>query len=392
MNVLLATESYWPNADGGAFFERRLVHGLGDRGHVVTVWTPGPRFASFDETDGRSVIHRERSLTLWANTKYKVSVFPFLKARQVLQMDRPDVVHVHNAYWTGLFTMFWARRMGIPVVATNHFMPENLTLNLSLPELINRPLARLTWAYLVWFHNLADYVTSPTPTAIALLVDHGLRQPSEAITNGIDTEVFRPGIDTTAVVLKYGIATDRPVILYVGRLDGEKRLDVLVDAMPQVLRDLRAQLVLVGSGKARPTLEAQVKRLGIGRDVVFTGFIEESDKSAIYNAATVFTISSPAELQSIVTLEAMASGLPIVAVDVAALSELCHDGKNGFLFPRDDINALAKKLTAIISDKPLAKRFSTESMKIVQATHSTEVMYDGFIAVYEHVLKPRTGA
>jgi glycosyltransferase involved in cell wall biosynthesis len=387
MNVLLVTESYWPNADGGAFFERRLVHGLIGRGHTVTVWAPGPRFASFDEQDGPSLIHRERGVTLWANTKYKVSLLPIIKAREIILRDRPEVIHIHNCYWMGLSAMFWARRMHIPVIATNHFMPENLTLNLKLPDIFNQPLERATWSFLVWFHNRANYVTSPTPTAVKLLRDHGLKVDSEPITNGIDISVFRPGQDASTVVAKYNVAADRPVILYVGRLDGEKRLDLLVSAMAEVKQaGVSAQLVLVGYGKAMGTLKSQAERLGIGTDVVFTGFIDETDKPLIYNAATVFAISSPAELQSIVTLEAMASGLPVVAVDVAALKELCHDGENGYLFPKDDFSVLAQKITIILKERALQKRFGAESISIVQASHSTEYMFEAYEAAYKRTM------
>jgi glycosyltransferase involved in cell wall biosynthesis len=282
----------------------------------------------------------------------------------------------------GLSALFWAKRYGIPVIATNHFMPENAILNLKGVHWLYKPLERLIWKFLVWFHNRADFVTSPTPTAIRLLVENGLTRPSEAITNGIDTSVFHPWMNTDAVVAKLGLANDRPIILYVGRLDGEKRLDVLLNALPKVLASQSAQLVLAGYGKAMDDLKAQSKRLDIQNDVLFTGFIDEEDKAALYNIASVFAITSPAELQSIVTLEAMATARPIVAVDVAALSELCHDGENGYLFPHEDSNALAEKLLAILSDDRISGKFAIESLNIVKASHTTEVMYDSYERAY----------
>lgn len=387
MKVLLVTESYWPNADGGALFERRLVLGMAERGHEMTVWAPAPSYRSFDEIDGPYTIHRQKAATFWFNTKYKVSVMPFWDARRILRRDRPDVIHIHNAYWMGLSAMFWARRMNIPIVATNHFMPENAILNLKGVQWLYRPLEWTIWRFLVAFHDRADYVTSPTPTATALLETHGLTAPLEPITNGIDTAVFKPGQPTKAVIAKLGLATDRPIILYVGRLDGEKRLDVLLDAMPAVLERTSAQLVLAGYGRSSDELKAQSARLGITGDVVFTGFIDEADKPLLYNAAAVFTITSPAELQSIVTLEAMASGLPVVAVDVAALHELCHDGHNGYLFPHQDSAALADKLVAVLINSKLQRRFGQASLELIHASHSTEVMYNGYENAYEIAIK-----
>lgn len=383
MKILLVTESYWPNADGGAQFERRLAFGLIGRGNHVAVWAPGTQFKCYLEQDGQCRIYRERAATFWVNPKYKVSFMPFWHARQVIQHERPDVIHIHNAFWMGLSALFWAKRYKIPVVATNHFMPENALLNLKGIDLLHQPLHQLIWSFLVWFHNRTDYVTSPTPTAVKLLTDNGLRAPSEAISNGIDTSVFRPGLDPKAVQSKYGILTDRPVILYVGRLDGEKRLDLIISALPLIKKQQKVQLVFCGFGKAMDALKLQAKRLGVEDDIVFTGYIEEEEKPHIYNAAQVFVISSPAELQSIVTLEAMSSGLPVVAVDVAALKELCHDGENGFLFPRDDVPALADRIIRIIKDKALAKRFSAESKRIVHDYHATDVTFERYEQAYK---------
>ncbi len=390
MKVLVVTESYWPNADGGALFERRLVLGLIGRGNQVSVWAPGPKFKSYDEQDGPYVIHREKGVLFLANRKYKVSLFPFIKAYRVIRAERPDVIHIHNAYWMGLFTMFWARLLKIPVLATNHFMPENALLNLKGTDFVYKPLERFIWSFLVWFHNRADFVTSPTPTAVKLLVDHGLKAPHEPISNGIDTKVFHPRQDTGAVAAKYQIATDRPVLIYVGRLDGEKRLDLIISALPLIKLQQNVQLVMVGSGKAMNDLKAQANKLGVADDIIFTGYIDEDEKPVIYNAASVFVISSPAELQSIVTLEAMATGLPIISVDVAALKELCHDDQNGFLFPRDDFKALAERVNKLLPDKALMSSFSKESMNIVQSLHSTDVTFEKYETAYKRAVKHRT--
>jgi glycosyltransferase involved in cell wall biosynthesis len=386
MRLLIATESYWPNADGGAFFEQRLALGLAGRGHHVAIWTPGTRFANYTETDGPTTIYRERAVTFWANRKYKVSFMPFFRARAILRREKPDVIHIHNTYWIGLSTLFWAKRYHIPVVATNHFMPENALLNLKGSGLVYNQMHKLIWAFLVGFHNRVDFVTSPTPTAVKLLLDHHLKAPVEPVSNGIDMTVFKPGLNPAAVQAKYGLATDKPVVLYLGRLDGEKRLDQILNAWPAVLKQQPAQLVLVGFGKAMASLQAQAKKLGITDSVVFTGYIDQDEKPFFYNAANMFVISSPAELQSIVTLEAMATALPIVSVDVAALKELCHDNENGILFKLEDIAGLSAAINKILADKDLHKRFSAESSKIVRDLHSTEVMFDHYTTIYERVI------
>jgi glycosyltransferase involved in cell wall biosynthesis len=389
MKVLVVTESYWPNADGAALFERRLVLGEIGLGHDMTVWAAGKSWQSNRETDGPYTIWREKAARFWFNRKYMVSYWPWWSARRIIRQTRPDVIHIHNCYFMGLAAMYWARHYHIPVVATNHFMPENALLNLRGVEGLYRTLERLIWSFLVWFHNRASYVTSPTPTAVKLLVDHGLKVPASAISNGIDLAVFRPGLDTTSVVAKYNLATDRPIVLYVGRVDGEKRLDVIIAALPALLAKQPVQVVIAGYGIAMDSLREQAERLGVAEAVKFTGYIDEADKPALYNSADVFAIASPAELQSIVTLEAMASGLPIVAVDVAALCELCHDGDNGYLFPRDDSQALADKVSRLISDEGLRKQFGAESIRIVHEHHGTEVMFSEYEMAYKRAYHKR---
>lgn len=390
MKVLVVTESYWPNADGGALFERRLVLGLRALGDDVAVVAPSTGWKRYVEVDGPYSIYRERAITFWANTKYKVTFWPYWRMRQIIRRERPDVIHIHNTYLLGLAARHWARRYRIPLVATNHFMPENALLNLRGSRLLYGPLHRLIWAGLVWFHNGCDFVTSPTPTAVGLLKRYGLKAPAEAISNGIDMSVFRPGQNTKALVAKLGLATDRPIVLYVGRVDGEKRLDILIKALPLILKQQKVQLVIAGFGKAMESLQIQAQALGVRDDIIFTGYLDEPDKPLLYNTASVFTISSPAELQSIVTLEAMASGLPIVAVDVAALKELCHDGENGFLFGENDYRQLADKVLEILASLKLKKDFGAQSIKIVQSSHDTNVTVKRYREAYAKALAGRS--
>jgi glycosyltransferase involved in cell wall biosynthesis len=388
MNILLVSESYWPNADGGALFERRLALGLIGRGNKVTVWAPGNRFASYTEQDGSYTIYRERAIKFWANPRYKVAFWPFWHARRIIRTVQPDVIHNHGPGLMGLAILMWAKIYRIPILATNHFMPENALLNLVNLRGVRwlyKPLHSLIWSYLVWFHNRVDFVTSPTPTAVQLLKDHGLRTPSEAITNGIDMQIFKPGQDASKVVKQYHLATDRPVLIYVGRLDGEKRLDLIVSALPEILKAQPVQLLLVGAGKAMDELKAQAKQLGVAKDVIFTGYIDEADKPLIYNASTMFLMSSPSELQSIVMLEAMATELPIISVDVAALKELCHDGQNGYLFPRDDFHSLAARVNILLSHPADIKKFGHESLNIVRKHHSTEVTFEKYESAYKKI-------
>lgn len=384
MKILFVTESYWPNADGGALFERRLVQGMIERGHEVRVWAPAKGFHSYQEHDGKSLVYRERAYTLPFNKKYKVSFWPKPHRARIFRQFQPDVVHIHNPFMLGRAAMSYANRHNIPVVATNHLMPENFLLNLKGSSWYYGWFYKRFWNYLVKFHNRAQFVTTPTPTALDFLLKYGLKSPSKAVTNGIDMAVFHPGISTTKLKTKLKLA-DKPTLLYLGRVDGEKRIDIIIKALPKLRTKVDCQLVIAGFGVALDELKKLAQSLRVDDVVIFTGYLDEADKPVIYNAADVFVISSPAELQSIVTLEAMASAKPVVSVDVAALHELVHDGKNGYLFAENNSTELADKLARLLTDPKKLQAFGEASLQIVAKHHSTQITFDEYEAIYNKI-------
>lgn len=384
MNILLVTESYWPNADGGALFERRLALGLADKGHNVSVWAPAKNFSNYLEEDGKTTIYRERAVTLLFNRKYKVSFWPAMHTKKIFKTTKPDVIHIHNPSLLGLTAQRYARKHGIPIVATNHLMPENILLNLKGTKVLYNTLYKLVWRYLVWFHNRCDYVTSPTPTATDFLKEFGVTKPLQPVSNGIDLKVFKPGLDASKLKAKYKLP-DLPILLYLGRVDGEKRLDIILRAMPEVLKNTKCHLLIVGFGKEMDNLKHLASTLHVDKNVTFTGYIDEADKPLFYNLCDMFVISSPAELQSIVTLEAMATAKPVVSVDVAALKELVHDGENGYLFTENRFQELATRTIDLLRDDVKRTSFGKESLKIVTEHHSTDVMFDAYESIYRQV-------
>ena len=155
--------------------------------------------------------------------------------------------------------------------------------------------------------------------------------------------------------------------------------------MPSVLKKVDSQLVIAGFGNAMDELKKLATKLGVSKNIIFTGFIDEEDKPAIYNLSDLFVISSPAELQSIVTLEAMASSKPIIAVDIAALHELVHDNENGYLFKEDSYLELAENITKILTSPKLMKEFGQESMNIINKSHSTQITFDEYESILEKI-------
>src|SRR5690606_34384787 len=167
------------------------------------------------------------------------------------------------------------------------------------------------------FHSKADFVTLPTQSAIDMFgAGDKLAVPMEAVSNGIDLSRFTPGKAPAKLYEKFKIPKDTPIVSYVGRLDAEKHLPVLLKAFRRVHEALpKTHLVIVGDGTERQLLEYMARDLGLADYVTLTGRVSDEDLTDLHKIGTVFCMPSPAELQSIATLEAMASGQPTVAVD-----------------------------------------------------------------------------
>lgn len=379
MRIVIVTEQYLPMLGGVATVTLNLSQDLAAAGHQVWVVAPSEGHHNERTQDGPVQVSRFASFEWPSYDGQRIAFPPVAPLRRLLHSARPDVVHVHSPIVLGNLGQLLAGTMHIPVVATNHYMPINMAPSLSTDPLLGKSFEALAYSYLVSFYNRCDYVTAPTQTALGLLQQHGLRAPSRAISNGIDLTQFFPASRDEALRRRYGLPADRPLILYLGRLSDEKRVNVLLDAMAQL--QAPAHLAIGGSGPASGDLEAQADALGIRSRVTFLGRVPDEDLIATYRLADVFVMPSVAELQSVATMEAMAVGLPVVAADAGALPELVEDGANGRRFTPDNSHALSERLTLLVADPGLRARMGEQSLRIV-AHHDRRRVLDEWQALY----------
>lgn len=181
-----------------------------------------------------------------------------------------------------------------------------------------------------------------------------------------------------------------PTILFVVRLDAEKRVGELIDAVAALPAQLPTRLVIVGDGTMREAWRAQVERLGLADRVTFTGFVDEAELLAAYATCDVFVMPGIAELQSLVTLEAMSAGKPIVAADAMALPHLVRPGRNGWLYTPGDVPQLTLRLATLLRDAPLRERMGRASSQLV-AGHALAWTLDRFESLYADAIAQRAG-
>ena len=355
MKIVLGADQYPEYINGAATFTTRLARGLAALGHTVDLLWPSATGAHDTHLADGVRVHRLTSLSLPSRPRIQ-ALHPSTGRReveQVLQITRPDVVHVQSHLGLGRTLLRAARRSGVPVVATNHFMPENLLHHVPVARSFPRTTSRLAWADLQRVYAGADLLSVPTQRAADLLATSTTLPVAEVISCGIDLDRFAAAPRT-----RTGSA---PTVLFVGRLEREKNLDELLRAFAGLPARLGARLEVVGMGSRRRSLEALADELGVGATVRFLGAVDDDELLAAYGRADLFVMPGTAELQSIATLEAMASGLPVVAADAMALPHLVRPGSNGLLYAPGDTVALTDALLGLLADPVLRAAFGRAS-------------------------------
>ena len=378
LTVVIGVDTFPPDVNGAANFAARLAAGLTGRGHRVHIVAPAAsrKHGTFVEThDGaRFTVHRLFSLR-WYPHDWLRFAMPWTIERnsaRILDEVKPDVVHIQSHILVGRGLARQAAKRGTRVIATNHFMPENMIEHTLLPHFLRRTAIRMAWADAAKTFAFAEQVTSPTRKAASFLEKEVDLPAVHAISCGIDAAKYTPDLSPKT----------ENRILFVGRVTGEKSIDVLLKAVAKLDPKLDAKLEIVGGGDLLNALQQQATGLGLKPRVTFTGYVSEEELHAAYARATVFAMPSIAELQSIATLEAMASALPVVAADAMALPHLVHDGENGYLFEPGDVDDLARKLTTVLTASAgELDRLKRASLAVI-APHDIERTLSTFESLY----------
>lgn len=379
LRILIGADTFLPHVNGAARFAERLAAGLVARGHEVHVAAPsaqhGPVGTSTEVIEDQPMtVHRLPSHRFLPHD-WLTFVFPWRAkhyARILLDQIKPDVVHIQSHIIIGRGLAREARKRGIPVIATNHVMAENILDFTTLPDALDRLFVKLAWADAERTFKLTRAVTTPTRKAADFLESTIDISGVIPVSCGIDRSNYRPDLTPR----------DANRILFVGRLTTEKHIDVVLKALSQLDPALDVTFDIVGGGDQRAKLEALAQQLGVASRVTFHGHASEDDLRTLYSRASVFAIASIAELQSIATMEAMASGLPIVAANAVALPHLVHEGENGYLFEPGDADELAARLTDVLTAAPEERERMQQASLDAVAVHDITRTLDTFEALY----------
>ena len=379
MKVLLANDTYPPQLNGAAVATQRLAKGLTERGHQVAVVAPSMAYRDEVHQDPACAgvtVHRVKSFTTKPiHPDFRIVSVARIGAKleRIFRHVDPDIVHIQNHFILGKGCLKQGRKLGVPVVGTNHFMPDNVLSYIPKPL---RPMsASMMWKECTKVYNRLDCVITPSYAGLDLLNEAGLTAPARVISNGIDLHHYSGSHSPETLYRKYGIRPGVPLFMVVGRLERDKKADLAIRATAEAAASADLQTVIVGKGKDQSEFWDLSKRLGTEHVVRFTGYVPDDDLRGLYSLADAYVGPGTAELQGLAVMEAMATGLPILAVNAVALPELVEDGVNGYLFeatPED----LAQKMLLMLEHRDHWKAMGQSSMERIQRHDMTSVLME----------------
>ncbi len=384
---MIASSTYSPAKNGQAVFTTNLAEGLARRGHNVVVVVD-----SYYKKESRSLRNGVEVVELGSisldifHSAVHFSPFPGSEIRRLFKTFQPEIVHIQDHYPSCRVSVHEARKRGIKIVGSNHFIPQNVAPYVPVLSKVEPVFNWVLWKWMLDVYKHADVVSAQSKAAASLIQQQGLKKPILPISCGLDLQLYHPDpeVDQTKYRQRYGIDLHKKAFLFLGRIDGEKRIDLLLHAMQQLPRD-DMQMVIAGQGRAEDSIHGMAAEMLNMHKVVLTGFIPAEDIPGLMNSVDVFVMPSEAELLSISTLEAMACGLPVILADALALPELVKSGENGYLFKPGDVADLVGRIN-MMADHPDKWEAMGLASREIALPHSLEITLQKFESLYSQLI------
>ncbi len=376
MNIVMMTNTYLPHVGGVANSVSTCAAELKKRGHHVLVVAPEYEHAVEDEAD----VIRLPAIQHFNGSDFAVVVPIHGFLSRHIERFQPDLIHSHHPFLIGNTAVRVAKKFDLPLVYTHHTMFEQYTHYVPVGfEKLKLFVIRLSTGYA----NMADVVIVPSASIAEILRQRGVTTPIEVVPTGIDLGRFAEG-DGQAFRQRHHIPIDVPLIGHVGRLAPEKNLEFLCQSVGLYLQNApRVHFVVIGYGPSEPSMKAIFSRLSVLDRVHFVGKLKDRSLVDGYYAMDVFVFSSKSETQGLVLAEAMACGVPVVALDAPGVREVVNHGQNGYVLHEENSRAFADALEQFFSlSTEQKKQFATQAQKIAKM-FSLEVCIPKLLSVYE---------
>lgn len=383
MRIAFFTNCYKPLVNGVVTSISSLKEAYGRKGHEVYVFAP--RVEGY--IDQEKNVFRYRSINLTSKVKYPLPIPLSFKVKKVITEFNPDIVHIHHPFLLSSVAIMYGKKLGIPKILTIHTQYEQYAYYVSpVPERITHEAIKMIISNLA---DKTDCITTPSASMKELIKGYGIKNRIEVISNAIHLISFKEDdeLKRTEIKKKYNLKEDDKIILFVGRVASEKSIDKIIKALAIIKKRNtgKEKLLIVGDGPAMDELKLLTRSLKVEEDVIFAGTVSYEEIQHYYKMAYVFTIASTTETFGIVTIEALASGVPVVAVKAPGAADILTDGLDGLLVD-DDVEKIANALEKIIKEPELREKLSQGALKTSEK-YSIDTISERMLNLYREIIE-----
>jgi len=378
MNIGFFTNFYLPRTAGIVTLIENYRKELERQGHKVFIFAPKDAgYPKYKDENPR--VFRFKSIDLNYKISYPLPIISSPRISRTIKKINLDIAHTQHFFACGQLAWYYAKKFNIPLIFTKHTRYEFYTHYVPyLPEEISKPLAQVLCAF---YANSCDAVIAPTQDIKDSLLKYKVKKPIVVLPSGIDLNDFSK-TDDQAIRRKYNIGKDKIVLLTVSRLGPEKNISFLLKSFKKIIsKHSDVYFMIVGDGSSKKSLEIESTKLGLKEKVIFTGEVSRQKVPSFYDTSDVFLFSSFSEVQPTVITEAMAAGLPIVAIKAYGIKDAVIDGKNGIL-SSNNINEFSQAVMKLINNQELRKSISEKAKKIAK-NYSVENATKKLLNLYE---------
>jgi len=375
MKIGFFTNSYRPLMYGSATSVESFRVALEKLGHEVFVFAP--KFWGYQQQNPKVIEYP--SIMYGYKIKYPLPFTWLPSVRNRAKELKIDLVHSHHPFSVGQDGLRAAKEMGIPLIFTHHARYADYT-HYVLPILPQKMIKNIIQGKVTRYANKCDRVLAPSESIKKYIQQHDVKTKVEVVSTGIEWDRFQIG-NGGQVRKKFGIGEDKKVILSLGRLDQEKNLEYLTQAVAQAMKnDDNSVFLVVGEGSSMETMKKIIGKEGLSSRVIFTGLVDQKMVQDYYAVGDVFVCASKTETQGMTITEAMAAGLPIVALDATGISDQVENGQTGFLVDESG-REFSEKLKHVLANENLRRqigeraREAAKQMDIMNQARKLEYIY-----------------
>ena len=383
VRIAFFTNCYKPLVNGVVTSIVSLKEAYQRKGHDVYIFAPKVE----DYLDQEKNVFRYRSVNVTGKLKYPLPIPLSFRVKKVITEFNPDIIHIHHPFLLSSPAIMYGKKFGIPKILTLHTQYEQYAYYIyPIPERVTQEAIKMI------IYNLAyktDCVTTPSASMKELIEGYGIKNRIEVIPNAIHLISFREDDEwkRTEIKKKYHLKEDDKIILFVGRVATEKSIDKIIKALAIIKKrnSGKEKLLIVGNGPAMDELKQLTRTLEVEEDVIFAGTVSYEEIQHYYKMAYVFTITSTTETFGIVTIEALASGVPVLAIKAPGAVDILTDGLDGLLVD-DDVEKFADALEKIIKRPELRGMLSRGALKTSEK-YNIDTVSERMLNLYREVIK-----